>query len=246
MVKLLQKPLTNDKINLIFFPFAGGSGEYYHHWLAKLAPNISGQYAQLPGRGRYFEQPAYGELPKLCQHLAAEISLYPNSEIAFFGHSMGALIAFELAKMLQEEYELTTRHLFLSGHRAPSEPYQRALLHKLNEEQLVEQMRHMGGIDNQLGLEDLKPFLPTLYQDFRLCETYQHSEHVKLASSMHILYGEQDEWINKETLEKWQLESHQKIIYHPFPGNHFYLTDRVNEITRLINHTLGGTDVNCK
>ena len=101
------------KITLVFLPFAGGTGEFYHSWLNQLHPMIEGQYAQLPGRGRYFIEPAYNQLTPLVNDLCQEILALDTKQLALFGHSMGALIAFECARQLYFENQ-THAPLYIS------------------------------------------------------------------------------------------------------------------------------------
>tara|TARA_Y100001934_G_C12383463_1_gene794072 strand:+ start:7788 stop:8534 length:747 start_codon:yes stop_codon:yes gene_type:complete len=237
-----------EKITLVFLPFAGGTGEFYHSWLNQLHPMIEGQYAQLPGRGRYFIEPAYNQLKPLVNDLCQEILALDTKQLALFGHSMGALIAFECARQLYFENQTSIQHLFVSGHRAPRQPYTRAPLHQLSKKALFDEMIAMGGMPNNLSFDEIMPFFPTLYSDFSLCETYQYQEKTPLPIPFSLVYGRSDGYIHQETLNWWQKETSMPLRKTILNGDHFYLNHHQQTLIKLINQQLVGDNnaLNCQ
>lgn len=240
----LRAPSNDKKTSLILFPFAGGSGEYYHTWLNQFAPDIDVQYCELPGRGRRMHEPAFDSVGTLTEALTNAVLKQNFQSLNFFGHSMGALIAFELAKKLQLS-GIKINHLFLSGHRAPCIPYPREPLHNLSEQALYQKMIEMGGLPASVTLGDLKPFLNTIYRDFKLCETFQYPGKAELSCPITLLWGKQDAFIDLETIRLWQEETLMPIKTQAFEGNHFYLNHHQQGIIDLINQTLKG-DMICQ
>ena len=231
---------NSSKENIIFFPFAGGTGEFYIPWFKHFDSSVSCHYAMLSGRGRLFNKSAIDNIDEQVDVLIPEILKIADRPFSFFGHSMGALIAFELTKKLFYKHNLLPKHLFISGHRAPSLDYKRRLLHKMDKEQLIEEIKKMGSISTSgdIDLELLEPFLPTLYSDFKLCETYNYSKGFPLPCPISILWGNNDLIIQKENINLWQLESDRDINYYSFDGDHFYLENNVNQIVNIVNKHL--------
>lgn len=237
-----------EKTTVLFFPFAGGTGEYYHNWLPQLHPSLEGKYVQLPGRGLLFLEPAYRQLKPLVTDMCQEIVILESKDIVFFGHSMGALIAFECARQLYFDHQVSIKHLFVSGHRAPRQPHTRKPLHQLNNVDLFNEMVSMGGVDENLTIDDIMPFFPTLYSDFTLCETYQYQKKSPLPIPFSLLYGRSDHYINLETLSWWQQETDLPASETAFDGDHFYLNHHHQTVIQLINNQLVGDNyaINCQ
>jgi medium-chain acyl-[acyl-carrier-protein] hydrolase len=229
------------KEHLFFFPHAGGAGESYQAWMQQFDKNISCQYAQLPGRGRRFLEPAIDDLDTMTNMLMDELLFFADKPISFFGHSMGALIAFELASKLFFEKNIKIKNLFLSAHRAPSLPLLRPPLHQCSPEQLFTKLQEMGGFTDggfELTFEDLQLFYPTLYGDLKLCELYQYTEQPPLPINMSIMWGDDDPHIEKDKMDLWQKESTEEVQFYPFQGDHFYHRAHQNRMTQIIHNNL--------
>ena len=149
---------------------------------------------------------------------------------------MGGLIAFELARKLFFEYKITINNLFVSGFRAPSLPYLKNFLHKMNKEELFVHLKDMGGIDlsGNIDLEILKPFLPTLYSDFKLCELYNYENNDPLPCDITVLWGKDDLLVQQEKIKLWEKESLRRIDFNSFSGDHFYMNSNISEIAKVI------------
>ncbi|MCB1136879.1 MAG: thioesterase, partial [Chlamydiia bacterium] len=216
------------------------TAESFASWGKELGADMEPLYVRLPGRGiRFFEQ-AFDDLPKLVEALLPELASIADQPFSFFGHSMGALIAFELAHAAKQELGVEPAFLFLSGHRAPCLPNARKrLLHTMDEGSLHKALVEMGGLgESPLSAEDLAPFMPTLYHDFKLCETYRYEDRQKLNSHAVILYGLDDPWIQADKLELWQNEFSQEIELCPFSGGHFYLNHHPSAVIDRIHGRL--------
>ena len=169
---------------------------------------------------------------------------FADKPISFFGHSMGALIAFELARKLFFEKNIKIKKLFLSAHRAPSLPLLRKPLHQCSPELLFTKLQEMGGMsdaDFELTFEDFQPFYPMIYSDFKLCELYEYKERSPLPIDMNIMWGDEDSFIEREQIHLWQKESNQDVQFYSFPGDHFYYRKHRHRMTQIIHNNLKET-----
>ena len=233
----------NAKYRVIFFPYAGGAGELYLPWFRFFPDTIACHYAQLPGRGNNFFTPAYDDLETLIADLTLEILECADRPIVFFGHSMGALIAFELSKKLTSVHNVIPKHLFLSGHRAPNVNSVMPILHRLNKMELYAELKNMGGIESEtITLKMFEIFYPTLCSDLKLCELYKYKRSTPLSSKCTILWGDSDSYIQKEKIDLWSQESILPIDYHKFSGNHFYINNHAQKIAELMKKKLEEQD----
>lgn len=230
--------LTGKKNVIIFMPHAGGSGEFYIPWFKNLKPHADCLYATLAGRGARMMEEAVDDINKLVSQLAEELFSFEvdkEANLIFWGHSMGALLAFELAKKLAKEYSIDCQHLFLSGHRAPNLPLCRQYWHSLDDATLYAKLTEMGGVDSQISFEVFQPFISTVRADLKLCETYNYDSAARLTCPATIYWGEQDEYINKENMPEWQQQFKKKVRLKPFMGDHFYHTcQRVSLLDDLL------------
>lgn len=234
-------PCRADKSHrILFFPYAGGTGENFSPWFHRFPEEYDCIYALLPGRGRYFMEPPFEKIEELLDAITPEVVKLADTPFSLFGHSMGSLIAFELAQRLAERYAITPTALFLSGHRAPCLPYNRKFLHRLDNRELYQALVEMGGLDEKEGVtvEMLEPFFPTLKSDFKLCETYSYRERAPLPAEIALFWGREDPWIEREKMALWQRESTLPIKTHSFDGDHFYINEKRDELVDIVSHTL--------
>src|SRR6266480_2306887 len=165
------------RIRLFCFPYAGGGASLFRTWSEHLPEDIEVCPVQLPGReDRLLERP-FSDLPSLVDALAPALLPYLDMPYAFFGHSMGSLISFELARYLRQmEYSHMPVHLFVSGHSAPQIPDPNPPSYHLPEPEFIEELRHLRGTSEELlqNAEFLQLLIPLLRADFALCETYKY------------------------------------------------------------------------
>ena len=228
--------MANERI--LFLPHAGGAGEMYFPWFKFFAPHLECQFVELPGRGRLFTTAAIDNMQDMLDYLLPNIIAVADKPLSLFGHSMGALIAFRLAHELAKR-DIVLKHLFVSGHRSPRQPYRRKLLHLMGEQELLEEIKPMGGMED-VDLELLTAFLPALYSDFKLCETYSSPDEQPLSCPITVFWGDNDEYIQRETIELWSQESTNKTLCYPLPGGHFFIKENRGDIIKIINHQLRG------
>jgi medium-chain acyl-[acyl-carrier-protein] hydrolase len=217
-------PNPQAHLRLFCFPYAGGNTLSYRQWSTSLL-NLEIVLIQLPGRERRLSEPAFTDLNALIETLTAEILPYCDRPFAFFGHSMGGLIAFELTRSLRRHHHPQPLHLLLSGCRAPQLSSPHPPLHSLSDADFIEELRRYNGTPEAVltNAELMQLFLPTLRADFTLIETYCHVAEPPLDRPITVFGGLQDAEVSPEDLEAWQIQTTKRLTRHMLPGDHFFL-----------------------
>jgi medium-chain acyl-[acyl-carrier-protein] hydrolase len=215
------------RLRLFCFPHAGGGASAYHAWPAGLPPWLELCAAQLPGReNRWREAPAR-TLGQLVDELAEALRPFLDVPFAFFGHSMGALIGFELARRLRREHGRDPVHLVVSGRQAPHLPSRRPPLHDLPEAELMERLRVLGGTPDELWEHaDLKQLLlPVLRADLAVCEAYRYRPEEPLECPITACGGADDVEVSPEEVLEWSVHTAGGFNARFFAGGHFFWQD---------------------
>lgn len=239
-VRLQPKP--NANFRLFCFPYAGGGSYIYTDWVHDFPPDIELIAVQPPGRGRRFAEPAFVRIDALIQNLSQTLLDNFNDGIpfAFFGHSMGALVAYELTQTLRQQGNPQPHMLFVSGHRAPHVPDRYPPVHKMPKETFINKLRDYNGTPQEIldNNEFLELFLPTLRADFTLCETYSYQERDPLHCPIFAFGGISDPQITTEDINAWQAHTTNTFRMRMFVGDHFFLREAQSTLTALIRAAL--------
>lgn len=234
---LLPRPRPAARLTLLCFPFAGGGTAAYREWPKALPPEVEVGLVQLPGRERRLQEAPMTSLTALVETLAEQLSpVLSERPFAFFGHSMGALICYELARHLQSEYGLAPAHLFLSAHRAPSVPRRTALIHHLPDDAFKARLLELNGTPAEvMEHEELMALLLPLFRaDFTLCETYQPTAPVPLDLPISVFGGLSDPEMPEPDLAPWRDFTRGPFSLRMYPGDHFYLKAAQPELWQAI------------
>jgi medium-chain acyl-[acyl-carrier-protein] hydrolase len=236
------KPQPQASLRLFCFPYAGGSATIYRTWATTLPASVEVCAVQLPGRGKRVSEPAFTRLPALIEALAEALVPYLKQRpFAFFGHSMGALISFELTRHLRRTHpQLVPQKLFLSGRRAPSVVNSDAPTADLPEAQFIETLHQLNGTPREVleHPELMQLMLPLLRADFAVCETYEYKTEPPLACPLSVYGGLQDTEVTREQLEAWRTETSGAFSLRMFPGDHFYLNNSPDQLPRMLAQEL--------
>jgi medium-chain acyl-[acyl-carrier-protein] hydrolase len=228
-------------LRLYCFPYAGAGHTVFQHWRAGLPGEIELALVKLPGRGARFGEPRATSLAELAEALAVAITQASSDGIpfAFFGHSMGALLAFETARRLARQ-ELSPTLLLVSARTAPVAHGWRERLANLPQAQFLDIVRGMNGVPQELldNPEWIELFLPIIRDDFALCEDYRYSAAPLLSCPIHVLAGETDISVPLSLLDGWAKESQAECRTWLFPGGHFYLFEQESELFALMQRLL--------
>jgi medium-chain acyl-[acyl-carrier-protein] hydrolase len=229
-------------MRLFCFPYAGGTAAVYNHWAAEFPDTVGVCAVELPGRRlRRRELPARRMKP-LVEAVADGLRPYTDLPFAFFGHSMGALLAFEVARALHHSGRPGPRAVFLSAAAAPHLPRGGPRLSQLPDDAFLEEVRAYGGTPEALLAEPevMRLFLPTLRSDFELFETYvyEHRPGPALACPVHLYGGDRDERVSPDRVAAWRDLVPEVAGVRTFPGGHFFLHEARHLLTEAIGAEL--------
>ncbi|MCI0471112.1 MAG: thioesterase domain-containing protein [Candidatus Aminicenantes bacterium] len=230
------------KIKLFCFPHAGGSSVIFQKWESYLPANIELCPVELASRGRRISEPLYQSMTEAVGDLFRIIKPQIQTEpYAFFGHSMGAVIAFELARRIRKEKIPAPLHLFFSGKEAPhTRRPDEKMFHRFPEEKFKEEVIKLGGatpeIINNPKLLDL--LMPVLKNDFIITETYDHRQPIEpFAIDFTLFIGREDD-LTTEEVTGWLEHTKGVCTIHYFPGDHFFIHKQSARVVELINRQL--------
>lgn len=229
-------PRPAARLRLICLPPAGGAASRYRGWPALLPDEVEVVSVQLPGRENRLNEPPIGSMDQLVSGLAGGLAGdLTRGPFAVFGHSMGALIAFELIRRLRRD-GVAPVHLFASGCRAPHLPSRSSDWHTLPDEEFIGKIRALGGIPPELLAE--RPFLdtmlPALRSDCTLSETYVCRPEPALSCPVSAFGGLRDEEVYPEDVQAWSGHTTAPFRAHLLPGDHFFINSALADVLELI------------
>lgn len=219
-------PDRNAKIRLICFSYAGGGLSTFRQWPAYLPDAVQVVAVQLPGHDSRFNEPALTKISEVLPALADAVINTSKLPFAFFGHSLGALLATATVQHLQSRRMQAPRHLFVSGARPPHVADRREIpVEKLSDEELIQELRQFGGSPDDVLNDDalMRILLPTIRADFALAQSCKTDEADTLPIPMSLYSGYEDRHVSASDLEQWRRYSHNRIPISMFPGGHFFV-----------------------
>ncbi|HEY9801064.1 MAG TPA: thioesterase II family protein [Leptolyngbyaceae cyanobacterium] len=222
---ICPRPNPQANLRLFCFPYAGGSSFIYRTWTDSLPTSVEVCAIELPGRGKQIMLPPYSRMGQLVDAIATVIHPYLDQPFAFFGHSMGGLVSFELARLLRKKYDISPVHLFISGRRPPHIPDPKPPIHNLPEPNFIEEIRHFNGTPPAVleNAELMELFVPILRADFAVLETYIYHPQPLLDCPITVFGGLQDARVDCDLLQAWQEHTKADFNLHILPGDHFFL-----------------------
>ncbi|MFJ1844554.1 MULTISPECIES: thioesterase II family protein [unclassified Streptomyces] len=214
------------------FAHAGGSAAAFRAWPGLLPDDVELLAVQYPGRQDRFREPCVDSMGPMAAGIAAALAPSLERPLAFFGHSMGAAVAYEVALRLERVHGTAPVHLFVSGRSAPSRPRHTRELHRLDDDLLLEELTALGGMDEGVladpGLKAV--VLPALRADVRLVETYRAEPGRRTGSPLTAYCGDADARVTAADLLAWSEHTTADFASRLFAGGHFYLSDRATEL----------------
>jgi medium-chain acyl-[acyl-carrier-protein] hydrolase len=191
-----------------------------------------------PGRERRMHEPPFEHIDSLIESLGKAIEPFLDRPIALFGHSMGALISFELAHHLKRRLRAQPIHLFASGMSAPQLP--RKQLYHLPEDEFVCELRKLNGMPKEIldNPELMSVLLPRLRADFKLCDTYAYSARDPLDCPITALGGIDDSDVPQSDLLAWRSMTRGRFEMQRFPGDHFFIESARESLLALLSTEL--------
>ncbi len=235
------KPRPRARLRLFCFPFAGGGATAYRGWSEQLPETLEVMPVELPGRASRFRERPYRRLDDLLDGLIEGLAGELDKPFAFFGHSMGALIGFELARRLRKEGLAQPRWLFVSARRAPQlPPKEDDVYYDLPEAEFIAKLRELNGTPEEVLAhpELMQMMLPLLRADFELNETLVYREEAALDCPISAFGGLADVEVPRENLESWSVHTNSGFRLRMVEGDHFFLAQAGTGLFRALHEDL--------
>ncbi|MER6100272.1 alpha/beta fold hydrolase [Streptomyces sp. NPDC001728] len=226
-----------ERTPVVCFPHAGGSAAFFHGLSRLLGPaGIEVLAVQYPGRQDRRGEAPMEDVREIAAAVVEAISPWAGRRPAYFGHSMGAVVAFEAARLTEP------RVLFASGRRAPS-THRAEAFHLLDDDALIAETERLSGVSSELlaDPEMRELVLPPLRADYRAIETYRPEPGAVVRVPVEVIVGDRDPRVSEEEARAWQAHTTGEFGCTVVPGGgHFYLADRTDELAGLITRRLAG------
>jgi len=226
--------VAQPRWRLFCFPFAGGGAAGYRTWHRTLPDDVDVVAIQLPGRDAHRRERPLDRIADMVRAARPVVEADSDLPYALFGHSMGALVAYELTVALEREGQSPPSHLFLSSRRPPDEQPDAPPIHALPDEEFLDLLQgRYGGVPEVVRREPdlLALLLPTLRADVAAIETYAPLTDRSVACPVRVYGGEHDRHPRPEQLPGWQRFADREVGVRLFPGDHFYLSAHQAELT---------------
>ena len=214
----------------------------YSRWKTLLGNEIAVGPVELKGRGRRIHEPFYKDLKEAVEDLYSEIRAeIKQSQYALFGHSMGSILAYELAAKISAEGDRGPEHVFLSGRYPPHVKKNEKILHSLPLNEFIEEISKLGGTHREFleSKELMDIFIPILRADYRMIETYSPSPDIfKMNCSITVLNGKEDAKTTREDMAEWRLYTERECSLYEFDGGHFFINQEARKVAAIIRNNL--------
>lgn len=237
----VPRPVSEPRLRLFCFSYAGGNASAYRDWYQQLPSDVELCSVQLPGRGARFKESSYTSLGALLVALEDAIRPYIGSaSFAFFGHSMGAQVAFELARKLRDDGLPQPECLFVSGRRAPHIPSKKRPLYDLPEDEFRSEIRRLNGTPAEAfeNPELMELVSPILRADCQVIETWEYKPSEPLGIPVLALGGTKDDHVSIEELENWGKLTKGHFELRLFSGDHFFIHSAKDALLNCISGTI--------
>jgi surfactin synthase thioesterase subunit len=226
---------------LLCIPHLGGNAAVFGWWSMRLAPGVRVLPVQLPGRGSRSAERPLRSIAEIAEALALNVAPELRGTYALYGHSLGAIIAFEFARVM-DALGRPPEHLFVGACRAPDAPLDRPFLHDAPDDALLDYLRGMDGTPDALiadaGLR--ATVLDAVRADLEAWETYRFVEGGRLASPITAIAGADDRSVSAAEMRGWGRHSDGGFRLATVPGGHFFLRDARDEVLGIVASAMPG------
>ncbi|MEL7001832.1 MAG: thioesterase domain-containing protein [Bacteroidota bacterium] len=227
-------------VRLFTFAHSGAGSMTFEPWTSKME-DVEIVGVRLPGRENRMHEKPINDLGYLVNVLTDEIEPYLDQPFCFFGHSFGALLAFELTKSIKAQFDIQPDKLFVSSFRAPFLPNIYTPISSLSDDEIRDSMKRYNGIPKQVydNEELLRHYIPSIRADFSMHETYQSKLEKVIDCPIVAMVGSEDQAVAVEHVKGWEaMTSSDSCELKIFKGDHFYIKSSFQELTAAVQDTI--------
>lgn len=237
---LRPRPNPQASLRLFCFPFAGGGAQSFRAWPEALPGAVETCPVQLPGRESRMKEPPFSDVSPMVDALAAAIRPSLDKPFVLFGHSMGAVIAFELARKLRRDHKLLPACLIVSGRVAPHLQIPRPPINNLPPTEFLEALKAMKGTPKEVleNAELMEVITPLLRADLAVHEKYRYFEDAPLECPILAFGGLQDTEASRQAVDAWREHTKTKFTLRMLPGEHFFIVTAQALFLRALSQEL--------
>lgn len=235
-----RKVNPRARLRLFCFPYAGGAATVFRDWSEGLPTDVEVCPIQFPGRGTRLMEAPFNQLPPLIEALAKALLPLFDKPFALFGHSLGSLVSFELARQLRTNHQIRPVRLFVSAGPAPQIPHRGVPIHDLPEREFSAELHRLNGTPADIlsHKELMDIVLPSVRADFSLYENYRYSPEPPLNCPISTYGGLSDQSVKRGDLEGWRDQTSMSFSIRMFSGDHFFLKTSQPLLLRTISQEL--------
>jgi surfactin synthase thioesterase subunit len=216
-------------------PHAGGSGPFFLPMSVAFSPRVDVVAIQYPGRHDRRSERPIDDIAVFADRIHDILWRQPELPLTFFGHSMGAVVAFEVARRLEADGHGAVR-LFASGRRAPS-TFRNETVHLRDDAGILAEVRSLNGTASSvLGNDEMmRAALPALRADYRAVETYVCGPEITVNCPISVLVGDNDPKTTLDEANAWAKHTSGSFDIHVFTGGHFFLSEHGDEVIKILD-----------
>jgi surfactin synthase thioesterase subunit len=230
------RPTSTATDRLVCLPHAGGSASFFLPVSTALSPRVDVVSIQYPGRQDRRNENPLADLALLADQVHTVLRHQPELRLTFFGHSMGASLAFEVIRRLEADNRTAVR-LFASGRRAPS-VFREETVHRLDDAGLLAEIRRLNGTSSLVLNDDelMRAALPALRADYQAAELYRSEPKATVSCPVTVLTGDRDPKTSLDDAHAWARHTTSSSFeVKVFPGGHFFLSDQTDDVIKILD-----------